>query len=73
MLGILFKDFWKTPHFISAHKTDFKIECKSHPRTNSRVPWDAVELCCFEKISWVNMVKILERHWHINRSMRVYV
>ena len=25
----------------------FKVECKSHPRTNSRVPWGAVELCCF--------------------------
>ena len=37
----------------------FKVECKSHPHTNSRVPWGVVELCCFEKISWARMVKIL--------------
>ena len=53
--------------------TSFKVECKSHPRTNSRVPWGAVELCCSEKISWARMVKILVRYWLRIRSMCVYV
>ena len=46
----------------------FKVECKSHPRTNSRVSLGAVELCCFEKISWARMVKILVRYWLRIRS-----
>ena len=50
-----------------------KVEYKSHPRTNSRVPWSAVELCCFEKISWARMVEILVRYWLGIRSMCVYV
>ena len=50
-----------------------KVECKSHPRTNSRVPWGAVELCCFEKISWACMVKILVRYWLRIRSRRFTV
>ena len=53
--------------------TPFKVECKSHPRTNSRVPWGADELCCFEKISWARMAKILVRYWLIIRSMYAYV
>ena len=51
----------------------FEVECKSHPRTNSRLPWDAVDLCCFEKISWDRMVKILVRYWLRIRIMCVYV
>ena len=46
-----------------------KVECKSHPRTNSRVAWGATELCCFEKISWARMVKILAHYWLRIRSM----
>ena len=46
-----------------------KVECKSHPLTNSRVPWDTVELCCFKKSSWARMVKILVRYWLRIRSM----
>ena len=46
----------------------FKVECESHPRTNSRVPWGAVELCCFEKISWARMVKMLVRYWLLTNA-----
>ena len=52
---------------------NLKVECKSHPCTDSRVPWGAVELCCFEKISWPRMVKILVRYWLKIRSMCAYV
>ena len=48
-----------------------EVECKSHPRTNSRVPRGAVELCCFEKKA--RMVKILVHYWLRIRSMCVYV
>ena len=61
--------YWQpTKHFIFCCSTwvtqvvsryFVKVECKSHPRTNSRVPWGAVKLCCFEKISWARMVKFL--------------
>ena len=57
--------------FFSYHT--LKVECKSHPRTNSRVPWGAVKLCFFQKISCARMVKILVRYWLRIRSMCVYV
>ena len=64
----------KKPKILNSFSLScLKVECKSHPRTNSRVPWGAVELSCFEKISWARLVKILVRYWLRIRSMCVYV
>ena len=62
-----------TPESEERSKQWVKVECKSHPRTNGRVTWSAVELCRFENISWIHMVEILVRYWLRIHTMHVYV
>ena len=52
-----FDDFERQKH--ASFKKILKVECKLHPRTNNRVSWGAVELCCFKQISRALMVNIL--------------